>query len=70
MLVKVDFNIDNHQGYGHGGGDYAIMHELVRYLNGKNKSVSITDLDDSIYSHLVVYAAEESRKKETTVRLS
>jgi predicted dehydrogenase len=64
----VDVNADA-QG-GHGGGDYAIMHELVRYLNGENKSVSITDLDDSIYSHLVVYAAEESRKKETTVRLS
>lgn len=53
----------------HGGGDYAIMHELVRYFNGESKSVSITSLDDSIYSHLVVYAAEESRLQEKIVRL-
>ena len=54
---------------GHGGGDYAIMYELVRYLNGKGVSVSITNLDDSIASHLVVYAAEDSRKQERIVKL-
>ena len=47
---------------GHAGGDYAIMHEQVRYLNGDRSSVSITEIDDSINSHLVVYAAEESVK--------
>ncbi len=47
---------------GHGGGDYAIMHELVRYFNGDTSSVSITSLDDSVNGHLVVYAAEESVK--------
>ena len=63
----IDVNLDA-QG-GHGGGDYAIMQEIVHYMAGGTPSVSITDLDDSIYSHLVVYAAEESRKKETIVRL-
>lgn len=53
----------------HGGGDYAIMHEVVRYMAGEGTTVSITNLDDSINSHLVVYAAEESRKEERTVRL-
>ncbi|MBQ8294825.1 MAG: Gfo/Idh/MocA family oxidoreductase [Clostridia bacterium] len=47
---------------GHGGGDYAIMYELVRYLNGDNSSISITGIDDSINGHLVVYAADKSRK--------
>ena len=47
---------------GHAGGDYAIMHELVRYMQGDTSSVSITNIDDSINGHLVVYAAEESRK--------
>lgn len=47
---------------GHGGGDYAIMHELVRYLQGDTSSISITDIDDSINGHLVVYAADESRR--------
>ena len=55
---------------GHGGGDYAIMYELIRYLNGEGSSVSITKLDDSIFSHLVVYAAEESRKTARVVKFN
>ncbi len=54
---------------GHGGGDYAIMYELVRYLNGDESSVSITKLDDSINSHLVVYAADKSRKEGKIVEI-
>ncbi len=54
---------------GHAGGDYAIMHDLVRYLNGEGQSLSITSLSDSINGHLVVYAAEESRKAHRAVRI-
>ena len=54
---------------GHGGGDYGIMYELVRYLNGDDSSVSISKLEDSIFSHLLVYAAEESRKDGKIVRI-
>ena len=54
---------------GHAGGDYAIMYELVRYLNGDTSSCSITNIDDSINGHLVVYAAEESRKQGRAVTL-
>ena len=54
---------------GHGGGDYAIMYELVRYLQGDDSSISITKLDDSINSHLVVYAAEKSIQERKTIDL-
>ncbi len=54
---------------GHSGGDYAIMHELVRYLDGDTSSVSITDIDDSINSHLVVYAAQESIKTGKAIEI-
>ncbi len=47
---------------GHSGGDYGIMNDLVRYLNGERASLSITHLHDSVASHLLVYGAEESRK--------
>ena len=47
---------------GHSGGDFAIMHDLVAYLNGDQSSVSITKLDDSINGHLCIFAAEQSRK--------
>ena len=69
--IDISKEVRNSAKYGgHGGGDYAIMHELVRYLNGDDSSVSITKLDDSIFSHLVVYAAEESRKTERVVKFN
>ncbi|MBQ4268812.1 MAG: hypothetical protein IJB97_04085 [Clostridia bacterium] len=45
------------------------MHELVRYLNGDESSCSITKIEDSINGHLLVYAAEESRKQGRAVSL-
>ena len=54
---------------GHSGGDYGIMHDIVRYLNGESASSSITLLKDSIASHLLVYGAEESRKTYKVVEL-
>ena len=45
------------------------MKQLKAVVVGAGTTVSITNLDDSINSHLVVYAAEESRKEEGTVRL-
>ncbi len=62
-VIDVNADIRASANYvGHAGGDYAIMYELVRYLNGDNSSVSITSIDDSINSHLVVYAADASIK--------
>lgn len=61
--IDVNAEIRSSANYvGHAGGDYAIMYEQVRYLNGDMSSVSITDIDDSINSHLVVYAADASVK--------
>ena len=70
--TEIDISAEVHNSVqygGHGGGDYAIMYELIRYLNGEGSSVSITKLDDSIFSHLVVYAAEESCKQGKIVHL-
>lgn len=54
---------------GHSGGDYMIMHDLVRYLNGDKSSISITSIDDSVNGHLCVFAAEKSRKSGKIVSL-
>ncbi len=54
---------------GHAGGDYALMHDVVRSFAGEGDSISITRLDDSINGHLIVYAAEKSRKQERVVYL-
>ena len=52
----------------HNGGDFAIMHDVIGYLNGV-QSPSITKLDDSIYGHLCVFAAEKARKEDVVVRI-
>ena len=54
---------------GHSGGDYMIMHDLVRYLNGDKSSVSITSLADSVNGHMCVYAAEKSRNNGHIVNI-
>lgn len=69
-IIDITPQVVNKAKYGgHSGGDYGIMYDLVRYLNGERTSASITLLDDSIASHLLVYAAEESRKTERFVKL-
>ena len=68
--INVSENVVTNEKYnGHGGGDYAIMEETCRYFNGDDSSVSITSLDDSINSHLVVYAAEKSNKEKVVIKL-
>ncbi len=67
---EIDVNGEIHESSeyaGHAGGDYAIMHDLIGYLNGDRSSLSITSIDDSINGHLIVYAAEESRKTGKTI---
>lgn len=69
-VIDLSKQIVNNAKYGgHSGGDYGIMYDLVRYLNGEKNSISITLLEDSINSHLLVYAAEESRKNKRIVEM-
>lgn len=63
MINNVEFG-------GHSGGDYAIMHDLIAYLNGDKTSVSITSLEDSVNGHLCIYAAEKARRANTVVRIA
>ena len=68
--VDLSKEIVNNAKYGgHSGGDYGIMYDLVRYLNGDKSSMSITLLQDSLASHLLVYGAEKSRKTNTSVEI-
>ena len=62
--------VNNAKFGGHSGGDFAIMHDLIAYLNGDKSSVSITSLEDSVNGHMCVYAAEKSRKENKIVTLS
>ena len=70
-IIDVSPNVVSTAKYGgHNGGDYAIMHDLCRYLNGDQSSLSITSLNDSVNGHLCVFAAEQSKKEKKIVDIS
>lgn len=52
---------------GHGGGDEGIVNSLYEYLNGTYTGTSISDIRTSVHNHLIVFAAEASRKNGTVV---
>ena len=54
---------------GHGGGDTGIMIDMVKYVSGDVTSKSVCALRDSYLSHLICFAAEESRAKNVVVDL-
>lgn len=54
---------------GHAGGDFGLMYDAVRYFAGEGQTDSVTMLSDSVNGHLIVYAAEKSRKEGTIVFL-
>lgn len=52
---------------GHGGGDEGIIVSLYEYLTDQYQGNSISDIRISSDNHLIVFAAEESRKNGTVV---
>lgn len=54
---------------GHGGGDEGIITSLYDYLSGEYKGFSVSDIRTSVDNHLIVFAAEKSRKEGTVVDL-
>ena len=54
---------------GHGGADYHLMNNWVNAVATQNWSRVGTTADDALASHLLVFAAEESRKRGSVVNL-
>ncbi len=69
ILLDTDLSEGNNSVTGHYGGDYYIMQDLVKFLNGADTSRSMTVIEDSVNGHFIVYAAEESRLNATVVNL-
>lgn len=56
--VNVDMSMT---GDGHGGGDLRLVEDFVRTLRGDTASISSTNLEDSIYGHLIGFGADRAR---------
>ncbi len=52
---------------GHGGGDSGIIRALYEYLTDTYSGNSVPTISESLYNHMLVFAAEQSRKSSTVV---
>ena len=55
---------------GHGGGDEGIITDLYDYFCGEYSGFSIPTIEESLYNHMLVFAAEESRKNNSVVNVN
>jgi hypothetical protein len=54
---------------GHSGTDFWLMNRFVEACLTRNQSLVLTDLEDSMRSHLIVFAAEHSRRIKQVVNI-
>lgn len=54
---------------GHGGGDYGIVRSFLNTLKGQPDD-SVTSARESLESHLLAFAAEESRLNKTVINMA
>ncbi|MBR2874021.1 MAG: gfo/Idh/MocA family oxidoreductase, partial [Lentisphaeria bacterium] len=71
QVTEYDSNVANDGNItsGHGGGDYGLMEAFVSALATGDRSKVLSGVDETLESHLMVFAAEESRKTGKTVAL-
>ena len=67
--IEIDVNAEIAANDDHLGGDFALMRDIVSYFAGEGMSHSLTYIEDSVNGHLIVYAAEESRKTRKVIDL-
>ncbi len=51
----------------HGGGDLRLVGDFLRVLRGEPPSISTTTIEDSIYGHLIAYAADRAMLEHCVV---
>ncbi len=54
---------------GHGGGDEGIVKTLYDYITDNYNDNCVPTIDESCYNHLIVFAAESSRKQNNVVNM-
>lgn len=53
----------------HGGSDYFLMRSFIEAVRQGDKRLVCTDMEDSFRSHLLVFAAEHSRRTASVVNI-
>ena len=55
---------------GHGGGDYGVMDSFIRAVADNNPDEILSGPDETLESHLMVFAAEKARLENQVVRVT
>ena len=64
--TRVDIDVSGHM---HGGGDFRLVKDFVAALRGEPASISLTSIEDSIYGHLIAYAADQAMQGHQVVEI-
>jgi predicted dehydrogenase len=67
--TKVTLNKITENDYGHGGGDYGLMKELIKSLRQPEVYTMRSEIGSAVASHMVTFAVEESRIKGEVIKL-
>lgn len=55
---------------GHGGGDQRLMNAFIAAVRTGDESLIVTGTDETLESHLMVFAAEKSRREKRVVNMN
>jgi predicted dehydrogenase len=64
--TRVDVNVSRDM---HGGGDFRLVKDFLSVLRGEPPSISTTHISDSVYSHLIAYAADRAMREHCVVEI-
>ena len=68
--IDTNTNADGSLLGGHGGGDFGLMDSFVRAVAENDPTQILSGPDETLESHLMVFAAEQARLKNRVVKLS
>jgi predicted dehydrogenase len=68
-LVPKAEDVEDYKNSGHGGGDWFLMRDFVMAVANQDPKYLTSTIDQSIESHLIGFAAEESRKTNRVVKV-
>lgn len=64
--TPVDLNVSMDM---HGGGDLRLVGDFLAVVRGEKPSLSTTQLEDSVYGHLIGFAADEAMETNSVVEI-
>ena len=54
---------------GHGGGDYVLIEKFIDAIRNNDKTLILSGAEETLESHLMIFAAEKSRRENIVVNL-